>query len=218
VMCQLATDTPVLGSDIQDIHRDTPALFPEWKETPMFQLAVNFPLVDVTLQNGPIEIAKRTYNIPKEEGFKMMETGETVMEPIPMTLGDVMIRDVRGLHRGTSNMTDQPRPMVVIGYSRKWLFRPEVDIKIPESTWKTLSPRAKHMLRYNPKVPDTTEIKEEYEIDQVSKSISCLVILQLFQCIFGFIELITDVKVSLHSVNGDVLYIAFFGNVIKYLL
>jgi hypothetical protein len=30
VMCQLATDTPVLGSLYQDVHRDTPALFPEW--------------------------------------------------------------------------------------------------------------------------------------------------------------------------------------------
>ena len=45
VMCQLASDTPLLGSDYQDIHRDTPPLFPETgTETPMYQLAVNFPL------------------------------------------------------------------------------------------------------------------------------------------------------------------------------
>ena len=29
VMCQLATDTPLLGSTTQDIHRDTLPLFPE---------------------------------------------------------------------------------------------------------------------------------------------------------------------------------------------
>src|SRR5256885_9969966 len=29
VMCQLATDTPVLGSEYQDIHRDALPLFPE---------------------------------------------------------------------------------------------------------------------------------------------------------------------------------------------
>src|SRR4051812_1922257 len=28
VMCQLATDTPLRGSDFQDIHRDAPPLFP----------------------------------------------------------------------------------------------------------------------------------------------------------------------------------------------
>ena len=32
-----------------------------------------------------------------------------------------MIRDVRHIHRGTPNFTDTPRPMVVIGYSRRWL-------------------------------------------------------------------------------------------------
>ena len=53
-MCQLATDTPLLGSDYQEIHRDAPPLFPEIEqETPMFQLAVNFPLVDTTVENGP---------------------------------------------------------------------------------------------------------------------------------------------------------------------
>ncbi|MEJ7712694.1 MAG: hypothetical protein WKF84_23310 [Pyrinomonadaceae bacterium] len=35
VMCQLASDTPLIGSQYQDIHRDTPPLFPEWgRETP----------------------------------------------------------------------------------------------------------------------------------------------------------------------------------------
>ena len=29
VMQQLATDTPLLGSDYQDVHRDAPPLFPE---------------------------------------------------------------------------------------------------------------------------------------------------------------------------------------------
>ena len=27
-----------------------------------------------------------------------------------------MVRDVRGLHRGTPNKTDKARPMVVVGY------------------------------------------------------------------------------------------------------
>ncbi|WP_437318470.1 hypothetical protein [Sorangium sp. So ce385] len=31
------------------------------KETPAFQLAVNFPRVDVTAENGPIEIARGTH-------------------------------------------------------------------------------------------------------------------------------------------------------------
>jgi hypothetical protein len=153
VMCQLATDTPCLGSDYQDVHRDTPPLFPEWgRETPPYQLAVNFPLVDVAQENGPVEIARGTHMMSREEGLSRIESGEIALEPVLMRLGDVMIRDVRGLHRGTPNRTQTPRPMVVIGYSRRWLFRPEVSIRIPRATLDSLSPRARHLLRFNPVV------------------------------------------------------------------
>src|SRR3954468_21099872 len=147
VMTQLATDTPLLGSDYQDVHRDALPLFPETgKETPPFQLAINFPLVEVTEENGPFEITPGTHMMPKEEGLQRIKSGEIALQPLLMKLGDVMIRDVRGLHRGTPNRTATPRPMVVIGYGRRWHFRPEVSITIPRSTYETLSPRAKHLL------------------------------------------------------------------------
>ena len=60
VLCQLAADTPVKGSQYQDLHRDTRLLFPETgAETPAYQLAVNFPLVGgtVTPDNEPVEHA-----------------------------------------------------------------------------------------------------------------------------------------------------------------
>ena len=166
VMCQLATDTPLLGSEYQDVHRDAPPLFPETgTETPPFQLAVNFPLVDITLENGPMEITRGTHMISKEEGLRRMESGELKLEPVTMQLGDVMIRDVRGLHRGTPNHTETPRPMVVIGYSRRWMFRPEVSINIPRATLDTLSERARHLLRFNPVVESLDE-KPEVEVYQ----------------------------------------------------
>ncbi|MFN2529768.1 MAG: phytanoyl-CoA dioxygenase family protein, partial [Pyrinomonadaceae bacterium] len=166
VMCQLACDTPLLGSTAQDIHRDTPPLFPEsGQETPPFQLAVNFPLVEVTMENGPIEVARGTHMMLKEEGLHKLRRGEITLEPIAMKLGDVMIRDVRGLHRGTPNHTDEARPMVVIGYSRRWLFRPEVSIRIPRTVFEGLSTRARHLLRFNPIVEsaDDLEKTERYQ-------------------------------------------------------
>lgn len=165
-MVQLATDTPLLGSEYQDVHRDAPPLFPEWgKETPPFQLAINFPLVDVTAENGPFETTLGTHMISKEEGLRKVETGEVELVPLLMKLGDVMVRDVRGLHRGTPNNTDEPRPMVVIGYSRRWLFRPEVSIQIPDETWNRLSDLSKHLLRVNPRIRtlDETESTEIYQ-------------------------------------------------------
>lgn len=166
VMCQLATDTPLLGSDYQDVHRDAPPLFPESDtETPPFQLAVNFPLVDVTLENGPMEIARSTHIMSKAEGLRRIESGEIELEPVTMRLGDVMIRDVRGLHRGTPNHTSTPRPMVVIGYSRRWLFRPEVSIQIPRSALDTLSERARYLLRFN-QIVESLDDKPQVEIYQ----------------------------------------------------
>jgi ectoine hydroxylase-related dioxygenase (phytanoyl-CoA dioxygenase family) len=151
VMPQLATDTPVLGSDYQDIHRDAPPLFPETgQETRPFQLAVNFPLVEVTTENGPFEVAPGTHMLSKEEGLRRIAAGEIQLQPLTFRLGDVLIRDVRGLHRGTPNRTETPRPMVVIGYSRRWHFRPEVSIRVPRASLSALSESARRLLRFNP--------------------------------------------------------------------
>jgi ectoine hydroxylase-related dioxygenase (phytanoyl-CoA dioxygenase family) len=157
-LCQLATDTPLKGSDYQEIHRDAPPLFPELdQETPPFQLAVNFPLVEVTPENGPFDVARGTHMMSKEEGLRRIASGEIKLEPLTMRPGDVMIRDVRGLHRGTPNLTGEPRPMVVLGYSRRWLYRPEVSIRVPRAALDTLSERARYLLRFSPIVESLDE-------------------------------------------------------------
>ena len=161
VMCQLATDTPVKGSGFQDWHRDTPPLFDDFAETPAFQLAVNFPLVDVDERNGSLETTRGTHLMSRDDALRALEAGEIAAERVPMRLGDVMIRDVRGLHRGTPNYIDEPRPMVVIGYSRAWYFRPEVSISVPKRVFDALPPRAKRLLRYMPKVDATPRTFDE---------------------------------------------------------
>jgi ectoine hydroxylase-related dioxygenase (phytanoyl-CoA dioxygenase family) len=168
VMCQLATDTPLRGSDYQELHRDTQLLFPETgEETAPYQLAVNFPLVDVTEENGPMEWAPGTHLRPKHESLARLQSGEIGLERALMQRGDVMIRDVRHVHRGTPNFTGLPRPMVVIGYSRRWLFRPEVSIRVPRPVLAGLSERSQRMLRFNP-VFETAEeaasMRETYRL------------------------------------------------------
>jgi ectoine hydroxylase-related dioxygenase (phytanoyl-CoA dioxygenase family) len=151
VMCQLAADTPLRGSDYQPLHRDADWLFPETAlPTPPFQLAVNFPLCDVTLENGPFETTRGSQNIDRARALAMIESGELPLEQIPMKMGDVMIRDVRPIHRGTPNRTDTARPMVVMGYSRSWLMRPEVHIDVPRAVLEALAPEARELLRLNP--------------------------------------------------------------------
>lgn len=163
VMCQLATDTPLKGSDYQAWHADTPPLFPETgsNDTPSFQLAVNFALCDVGDDNGPFETTYGTHRMNKSEAMAGLVSGAIAQHRLPMRMGDVMIRDVRAVHRGTPNFTDQPRPMAVIGYSRRWYHRPEVQIRIPQSTWDQLSARGRQLLRFNPVVPDAEAVVRE---------------------------------------------------------
>ena len=164
VFCQLATDTPCLGSDTQELHRDTQLLFPEsGVETPPYQLAVNFPLVDVTDENGPLEYAPGTHMLSKAEGLARIESGEIPLVRAYMRRGDVMIRDVRHIHRGTPNRSDTPRPMVVIGYSRRWLFRPEVNIRVPAEVLVALPERARRWLRFNPVFESKAEAARQEE-------------------------------------------------------
>lgn len=156
VMCQWATDTPLKGSDYQEIHRDTSPLFGDWTpEPPSYQLAVNFSLSDCTrLEDGPLEVARGTHRLTMEEGESMKARGDIQLEPVFMRAGDVLVRDVRGLHRGTPNKTETQRIMVVIGYSRHWLRRPEVSVIIPRSVHESFGHVAKRLLRFEPVVND----------------------------------------------------------------
>ena len=92
--------------------------------------------------------------------MRQIEAGKIKLEPILMRAGDVMIRDVRGLHCGTPNVTSVPRPMVVIGYSRRWLFRPEVSIRVPRAAIGNLSDRARRLMRFNPVVESLEDMPE----------------------------------------------------------
>lgn len=178
VMCQLAADTPLKGSDYQTIHRDTEALFfdsPTYGETPAFQLALNFPLCDVPDDSwGPLQIAKATHQMTSFEQNDLIASGNIVLDTLYMKKGDAIIRDVRGLHRGTPNSQDVPRPMIVVGYSRRWLRRPEVGVKIPQSLFDELSPQAKHLLRFEPIVSEEEvriyDGKEKYDADTLTKA------------------------------------------------
>jgi hypothetical protein len=169
VMPELAVDTPLQGSDYQLIHRDhaqrSPDL-PHANPAKPFQFAVNFPLVDITLDNGPLEMVPGTHLLTDEECKSRIKTGEMdrLLTPLFMSLGDVMLRDVRTLHRGTPNQTQVPRPMVVVGYNRVEHRRPQLRIDIPQATQEHLSSRARQLLRLNPVVESlaTATTEETY--------------------------------------------------------
>ncbi len=146
-MVQLGADTPLYGSEYQPIHRDFPPLFSDDFNTPLYALAVNFPLVEVTKERAPFERARGTHRMPKAEGLARLERGELAMERFLMDPGDVMIRSPLALHRGTPNFTETPRPMVVVGYVRSWLHTPKVELRVPRASYEALAPDVRRLLR-----------------------------------------------------------------------
>ena len=169
VMPELASDTALLGSEHQMIHRDitlrSPQL-PDLSPSEPFQFAVNWPLVDVVGDNGPFEVAPGTHLWSDEEARDRVRAGEVerMLIPLMMKAGDVMIRDVRGLHRGTPNRTDRPRPMIVVGYNRRRHLRPQLKILVSRVMFDELSPRARRLLDMNPIVdtPADAMVAESY--------------------------------------------------------
>ena len=128
------------------------------------QLAVNFPLVDCRPENGPLEITPSTHLLDKDEALRRIESGDIVLEQVLMNRGDVLIRDVRHIHRGSPNHTDQPRPMVVLGYSRRWLFRPEVQIRLARQVMEQLPVQTRKWLRFNPVFDSFEEADKKEEL------------------------------------------------------
>jgi hypothetical protein len=147
VIVQLAADTPFPGSEYQKPHRDYRPLFTDDLHTPLYAVAVNFPLVDVNELNAPFQMAKGTHRMPRDEALAKLERGEVRLESFPMEKGDVMIRTPLAIHRGTPNRSDHPRPMVVMGYVMHWLHTPKVDLVVDRPTLAGLTEEHKKLLR-----------------------------------------------------------------------
>lgn len=146
-LVQLAADIPLRGSEYQKIHRDFRPLFTDQIVTPLYALAVNFPLVEVTEENGPFQMARGTHVMPREEALVKIQAGEIPMESFYMKPGDVMIRSPLALHRGSPNQTPQPRPMIVLGYVMHWLHTFKVDLTLEREYYESLPPIIQQMLR-----------------------------------------------------------------------
>ncbi|MBW4541215.1 MAG: phytanoyl-CoA dioxygenase family protein [Myxacorys chilensis ATA2-1-KO14] len=146
-LVQLGVDFPMQGSTYQDVHRDFRPLFSDQIVTPLYALAVNFPLVEVTAENGPFQMARGTHTLSREEGLRKVATGEIEVESFYMQPGDVMIRSPLALHRGSPNQTDQARPMVVMGYVMHWLHTPKVDLTLQQDYYDSLPEPLQEMLR-----------------------------------------------------------------------
>jgi hypothetical protein len=149
---QWGCDVPVRGSQYQNAHVDYQRpLFPELLNAvlPAHAIVVSFGLVRVTPEHGPIEIAPGTHRLTRADALKAVEAGQASMRPVPLEVGDVVVRHPWALHRGTPNLTDTPRALASIRYVRRWYADDSRDVgTIPRSTWDSLTSEQKTVMRF----------------------------------------------------------------------
>jgi hypothetical protein len=58
--------------------------------------------------------------MPREAAIQSVESGAIELRAVPLEIGDVLIRHLWALHRGTPNSTDVPRAPVTVRYVRRW--------------------------------------------------------------------------------------------------
>lgn len=111
----LASDTPYPGSGFQNIHQDFPR----------FGITVNIPLVDFTEENAPLEVwpsshIRGTTFTTDEVNLSKVEIKDLANRingrRLLIKAGSIVIRDQRLVHRGTANISNQPRPCLSFWY------------------------------------------------------------------------------------------------------
>ena len=149
---QWGCDVPLFGSEKQEAHVDYQRpLFAEAPDLPLppHLLVVSFGLDRITFAHGPIEIAPGTHRMPRHEALRAVQSTEIEMRPVPLEIGDVLIRHPWALHRGTANTTETPRALVTIRYVRRWYADNSREINpIPQAVWESLTSEQQGMLRF----------------------------------------------------------------------
>ncbi len=119
------------------------------RDLPVPVVHINFPLVDLTPENGPIRQIPGTHRsrapIPTLADEPEWMRLSTVC---PLPAGSAIIRDARCWHGGTPNLSREVRAMPNVEYMAPW-FRSEALIRsMSFDMWSELSPHAQRISRF----------------------------------------------------------------------
>ncbi len=119
---EVGFDVPFQGAKNQPWHRDFPSPPDTYVERRITSLAFNLTGVDVTPDMGPFEVAPGTqWDDGREWKYEMFPPeeiwpryAERGVRKYP-EMGDISCRSALTIHRGTANVSDRQRPVVVLG-------------------------------------------------------------------------------------------------------
>lgn len=123
-------NTAMPSEQRQPVHFDFGPLWPGQRaDHPAHGLIVNIPVVDMSPENGAIELWPRSHTVEiplslsgitlTEELLDRQRESSPPFQPT-VALGGVLIRDVRLWHAGMPNKTQQPRPMLALIHWTAW--------------------------------------------------------------------------------------------------
>jgi ectoine hydroxylase-related dioxygenase (phytanoyl-CoA dioxygenase family) len=120
ILSTLGSVVSLPGATDQHLHADYLPLFEESPQLtgthPPYAITVGIPLVDIDLLNGPTKIwsgSHRTYPIETEmrSYYRHLLCG---------AIGSCYFWDYRTFHAGGSNHSEKMRPLLYMGYTRRW--------------------------------------------------------------------------------------------------
>jgi ectoine hydroxylase-related dioxygenase (phytanoyl-CoA dioxygenase family) len=119
---EIGFDIPEPGAAFQPWHRDFPSPEDTLVGRRLNSLAFNITTVDVVEEMGPFEIAPGTqWDLPEDFSHGMLPPKELYpryeerAERKYPKVGDISARSALTIHRGRPNVSDQSRPVFVLG-------------------------------------------------------------------------------------------------------
>lgn len=119
------------------------------RDLPVPVVHINFPVVDLTPENGPIRQIPGTHRsrspiptLADEPEWMRLST------LCPLPAGSAIIRDARCWHGGTPNLSRDVRAMPNVEFMAPWFRSEALGRSMAYETWTGLSPHAQRVSRY----------------------------------------------------------------------
>jgi Phytanoyl-CoA dioxygenase (PhyH) len=169
---EVGFDTPFPGAKVQPWHRDFRSPRETHEERRLTSLAFNLTTVDTTEEMGPFQIAPGTQwesgedfdhgMFPDASQYPRFE--EVAVKKYPRR-GDISARSALTLHRGTPNLSDVSRPVLVLGVDAPGAGNDEHhDLAVTRGYWQSLPERVRAHLAC-PVVEELTPIVQKHDIE-----------------------------------------------------
>lgn len=169
---EVGFDIPFAGAMNQPWHRDFPMPDETRADGRLTSLAFNLTGVDTDEDMGPFEIAPGTQwddspefthgMFPPKTHYPRYE--ERAVRKYPM-MGDMSVRSALTIHRGTKNLSQKSRPVLVLGLDAADVEKPvEHGLAVTTRYWQTLPERVRQHLNC-PIVDELVPITQKHNIE-----------------------------------------------------